>query len=147
MSTNDGLFTLRCAASPLDPSVTDLTASDPLGVPLSRPTIDEPDAPALYSVAFNDGDGSIQVIDSLSSSLLSSTLSVSNNKLRLITLHNPTSRLELRNKSLISFSWIFDWQDMRFSWGRSRDTLSTSNSGYTLKLDRGSDDPDVAIAM
>lgn len=146
MSANDGLFTLRCSANPLDASVVDLAASDPQGTPLSRPEIDEPDAPALYSVAFNDGDGSIQIIDSLSSSLLSSTTSQAVNKLRSITLHNPTITLELKNKSLISFSWVFEWGGIRYIWGRSRDTLSTRDSGYTLKMDRGSEDPDVAIA-
>ena len=145
MTTIDGLFTLRCSPNPLDATVTDLAPCDAVGNPLSRPTIDEPDSPPLYSVAWNDGDGSIQIIDPLSSSLLSSTTSTGVNKRRLITLHNPTQSLDLKNKSLISFSWVFDWEGHRFSWGRSRDTLSTSNTGYTLKLDRRPD-PDVAIA-
>jgi hypothetical protein len=146
MSTIDGLFTLRLSPNPLDTAVTDLTACDGVGNPLSRPEIDEPDSPPLYSVAFNDGDGSIQIIDALSSSLLSSTTSVSVNKLRTLTLYAPTLCVDFKNKSLISFGWLFQWEGMRFIWGRSRDTLSTSNTGYTLKLDRRPD-PDITVAV
>ena len=168
----DGLFTLRCSERPTENSnsllpegagaagtsssssssstaaaaaaIIDLHPSDAVGNLLSRPEIDEPDAPPLYSVQLISDSGSLDLLDPLSASVLTSTTSLAANKLRQITLHNPTQTVELKNKSLISYSWVFDWEGSRYVWNRSRDTISTRDSGYTCKLDR-KPDPDVDV--
>lgn len=133
----DGLYTLRCSASnnlTESETTTELFESDATGNSLVRPEIDAPDAPPTYAIRLDLEEQCMHLIDPLSSGILATTTSLSPNKLRLITLFNPTSRIELKNKSLISYEWRFIWgEDWKFVWHRSRDSLSTSSSGYTLR--------------
>lgn len=133
----DGLYTLRCTPSSSlaeSETTTELFESDATGNALVRPEIDAPDALPNYAVRLDLEEQCMHLIDPLSNGILATTTSLSPNKLRLITLHNPTSRVELKNKSLISYEWRFRWsEDWKLTWHRSRDSLSTSNSGYTLR--------------
>lgn len=133
----DGLYTLRCTPSSSltdQETTTELFESDATGNSLVRPEIDAPDALPNYAIRLDLEEQCMHLVDPLSQSILATTTSLAPNKLRLITLHNPTIRIELKNKSLISYEWRFKWaDDWRFVWHRSRDSLSTSNSGYTLR--------------
>lgn len=133
----DGLYTLRCTPSSSlteQETTTELFESDATGNSLVRPEIDAPDALPNYAIRLDLEEQCLHLIDPLSQGILATTTSLAPNKLRLITLHNPTIRIELKNKSLISYEWRFKWaDDWRFVWHRSRDSLSTSNSGYTLR--------------
>lgn len=137
----DGLYTLRCSQSSNlteSETTTELFESDATGNPLVRPEIDAPDAPPTYSIRVDVQEQAMHLIDPLSGGILATTTSLSPNKLRLITLLNPTTRIELKNKSLISYEWRFHWaDDWKFAWHRSRDSLSTSSSGYTLRWVKG----------
>jgi hypothetical protein len=136
-SSYDGLYTLRCTpSSSLSEAeyTTELFESDATGISLVRPEIDAPDALPNYAVRLDAEEQALHLIDPLSKGTLATTTSLAMNKLRLITLHNPTLRIELKNKSLISYEWRFTWaHDWKFIWHRSRDSLSTSNTGYTLR--------------
>lgn len=135
--TYDGLYTLRCTPSnnlTEQETTTELFESDGVGNPLTRPEIDEPDAAPAYLVKMDLDSQAMHLIDPLSDSILSTTTTLSTNKLRLITLHNPTLRIEMKNKSLISYEWAWRWgEDWRLIWNRNRDSLSTRDSGFTLR--------------
>merc|ERR1711939_36821 len=91
---------------------------------------------------------SLHLLDPLSDAKLATAFSVTPNKLRHVQLHNPPLLAVLKNKSLLSFEWAFHYEDSRFAWGRSRDTvsLSTRDTGYTCKMAR-KPDPDVTVAV
>lgn len=163
MTVYDGLFTLKCCTSIVPGhGLLDLREADSVGTLLHRPEIDAEDPEPLYSLSIDGSSTSspstsspsgeepslptLYLIDPLSKSPLASVATLSPNKLRLVTLHNPTSHIELKNKSLLSYEWSFVYQDCKFIWNRSRDSLSTRDSGYTCKLVR-KPDPDVAVAV
>jgi hypothetical protein len=146
MSRYEHLFTLLCSPSALRPNDIDLIEADSSGTLLRRPEIDQPDEPAAYTVSMDSAAQTLNVVDPLSGSSLVTVESVVPNKLRSIKLHNPEAVIELKNKTLLSFDWSFKWQDMKFSWNRSRDALSTRDDGYTLKVSR-KPDPDIMLCQ
>lgn len=148
MSQYEQLYTLKCSPSIIhkDSHTIDLLPCDTAGNLLTRPQIDEADEPAAYSISIDDAGQTLHVVDPVTQTKLSTVSSSAPNKLRHVQLHNPETIVEFKNKTLLSFEWKFEWEDMRFAWNRSRDTLSTRDSGYTLKLGR-KPDPDIAVAQ
>lgn len=145
-STYEGLHTLRAAQSLVESTTVNLHHCDSAGNALQRPQIDEADEPAAYAVSLHhERPGVLSLIDPLSGGILSSTTTTSANRTRMVQLHNPEATIELRNKTLISFEWSFRWEDVRYSWHRDRESISTRNSGYTCRMSR-KPDPDVNIA-
>lgn len=145
-ATYDGLYTLRAAPSLVERETVDLFPCDSAGQPLHRPEIEEADPPAAYALSMHhEKPGIMSLVDPLSGSILCSTITISQNRMRCMQLHNPSANVELKNKTLMSFEWAFRWEDMRFAWQRDRETISTRNSGYMCKLSR-KPDPDIVVA-
>ncbi|KAL7009691.1 hypothetical protein EMMF5_000599 [Cystobasidiomycetes sp. EMM_F5] len=136
-ATYDGLYTLRAAPSLVERETVDLFPCDSAGQPLHRPEIEEADPPAAYALSMHhEKPGIMSLVDPLSGSILCSTITISQNRMRCMQLHNPSANVELKNKTLMSFEWAFRWEDMRFAWQRDRETISTRNSGLDYNLDR-----------
>ena len=142
----NAVYTLKAAASLVNKDTLDLLPTDAVGNLLARPEIDDPDAPPAYSIDHSESSR-LSIVDPLSASELSTVTALTHNKLRLVQLHNPDANIEFKNRSLLSFEWEFYWQeDMRFSWSRSRDSLSTRETGFVCKLAR-KPDPDVSVLV
>jgi len=168
----DGLYTLRIVPSLVQKNTLLLHPTDSVGNMLKRPTIDEQDDDPVYSVELQSADSpasepgaaaavsstpppttidvnaisAIHLLDPLSDTVLSTSTSLTPNKFRQVQLHNPSLAVELKNKSFFSYEWVFRFEDATLSWGRSRDTLSTTNTGYSCKISR-KPDPDIEVAV
>lgn len=79
------------------------------------------------------------------------TLQSLTNKLKLISLYNPNSTIELKNSSLIHWEWSFNYngdESFKFSWRRDLLGLKSNRKGlgYTCWLVR-KPDPDYPCAI